>query len=52
MECVKPSQRFCFSCEWLLGKSAHTWDESSSSRCDSKLRIISSKDLPVGEPEG
>jgi len=32
--------------------SAQTWDVNSLSRCNSKLRIISSNDLPVGAPEG
>ncbi len=32
--------------------SAQTWDLNSLSRCNSKLRIISSKDLPSGAPEG
>ena len=34
------------------GWSAQTCDVNSLSRCNSKLRIISSKDVPVGPPEG
>src|SRR5580658_6042471 len=34
------------------GWPAQTCDVNSLSRCDSKLRIISSKDVPVGSPEG
>src|ERR1700733_6338887 len=36
----------------FLGWSAHTWDVNSLSRCHSKWRSISSKDGPVGAPEG
>jgi hypothetical protein len=28
------------------------WEVNSLSRCNSKFRIISSKELPVGAPEG
>ena len=30
----------------------NTWEVNSFSRCNSKLRIISSKDVPVSAPEG
>src|SRR5713226_244641 len=35
----------------VLGCS-QTWEANSLSRCASKIRIISSKDLPVGGPDG
>jgi TonB family protein len=35
-----------------LGCLAQTWDANSLPRCDSKFRFASSKDLPVGAPEG
>src|SRR5712692_3051718 len=35
----------------VLGCS-QTWEANSLSRCASKFRIISSKDLPVGGPDG
>ena len=36
----------------LLGCSAQTWDVNALSRCNSTFCTISSKELPVGEPEG
>ena len=35
-----------------LGCSAQTWDVNALSRCNSKFRITSSKDLPAGALEG
>ena len=39
---------------WVLalGCSAQTWDVNALSRCNSKFRITSSKDLPAGALEG
>src|ERR1700730_13715667 len=36
---------------WPLGYSAQTWDVNAPSRCNSRYRTISSKELPVGEAE-
>jgi hypothetical protein len=37
---------------WAPGWSVQTCNVNSLSRCSSKFRIISSKDLPAGAPEG
>jgi hypothetical protein len=37
---------------YFFGVVAQTWDVNSLSRCNSKLRSISAKDVPVGVPEG
>ncbi len=37
---------------WAPGWSLQTCNVNSLSRCSSKFRIISSKDLPAGAPEG
>jgi hypothetical protein len=36
----------------VTGYFVQTWEANSSSRCDSKFRIISSNELPEGAPEG
>src|ERR1017187_2249393 len=43
---ILATQLFCVGTP--LKYSAQTWDVNSLSRCNSKLRNISSKDLPVG----
>ena len=46
--CSVPVGAYLTPLEW----AAQTWDVNSLSRCNSKLRIISSNDAPVGAPEG